>query len=58
MNFSTINTKTDLSNYLINLAGMIYWFNPFVWYALKEMRGDREIACDSSVLNLLKSDVL
>ena len=27
-----------------------------LWYALKEMRGDREIACDSSVLNLLKSD--
>lgn len=48
--------KDGFINYLINLAGMIYWFNPFVWYALKEMRGDREIACDSSVLNLLKSD--
>ena len=48
--------KDGFINYLINLAGMVYWFNPFVWYALKEMRGDREIACDSSVLNLLKSD--
>ena len=25
-----------------------------VWYSLKEMRNDREIACDSSVLNMLK----
>ena len=45
-----------IANYFISLAGIIYWFHPLVWYALKEMRGDREIACDSSVLNLLKSD--
>ena len=32
--------KDGFINYLINLAGMIYWFNPFVWYALKEMPGD------------------
>ncbi len=40
-------------NILVNLANIIYWFNPFVWYALKEMRNDRELACDSSVLGLL-----
>ena len=27
-----------------------------VWYALKEMRNDREIACDTSVLKMLNSD--
>ena len=48
--------KDAVASYLMNLAGVVYWFNPLVWYALKEMRGDREIACDSSVLNLLKSD--
>ena len=45
--------KDALANYLMNLAGVIYWFNPFVWYALKEMRDDREVACDTSVLKML-----
>lgn len=48
--------KDALANYLMNLASTIYWFNPFVWYALKEMRSDREIACDTSVLKMLKED--
>lgn len=35
---------------------MVYWFNPLVWYALKEMRNDREVACDTSVLQMLEED--
>ncbi|MCI8292050.1 MAG: BlaR1 family beta-lactam sensor/signal transducer [Hespellia sp.] len=45
--------KDILVNYLMDLAGIVYWFNPFVWYALKEMQNDREVACDSSVLEML-----
>ena len=45
--------KDALAGYVMNLAGMLYWFNPLVWYALKEMRDDREIACDTSVLQML-----
>ena len=45
--------KDTLTGHLMNLAGIIYWFNPFVWFALKEMRNDREIACDTSVLDML-----
>ena len=41
------------ANYLMILAGVVYWFNPLVRYALKEMRNDREIACDASVLAML-----
>lgn len=48
--------KDGLANYLMNFVGIIYWFNPLVWYALKEMRNDREIACDTSVLKMLESD--
>lgn len=48
--------KDGIANYLMNFAGIVYWFNPLVWYALKEMRNDREIACDTSVLKLLESD--
>ncbi|MGF0033570.1 BlaR1 family beta-lactam sensor/signal transducer [Bariatricus sp. SGI.154] len=43
----------SLANAITNLAGIIYWFNPLIWYAIKEMRNDREIACDSSVLAML-----
>ena len=46
--------KDTLASYLMNLAVVLYWFNPFVWYALKEMRNDREVACDTSVLNMLE----
>ena len=43
-----------IGSFLMNLAGVVYWFNPLVWYALKEMRNDREVACDTSVLKCLK----
>lgn len=38
---------------LMNLAGIIYWFNPAVRHGLKKMKDDRELACDDSVLQLL-----
>nr|WP_300325128.1 BlaR1 family beta-lactam sensor/signal transducer [uncultured Anaerostipes sp.] len=38
-----------------NLARIFYWFHPLVWFALREIRCDREIACDSVVLRLLTS---
>ena len=45
--------KDAIANFLMNLFGVLYWFNPLVWFALKEMQGDREVACDTSVLKLL-----
>ena len=48
--------KDALANYFMNIIGVLYWFNPFVWYALKEMKNDRETACDTSVLKLLDED--
>lgn len=43
----------SLVNCAINFYRIIYWFNPFIWYAIKEIRNDREIACDFSVLQIL-----
>lgn len=40
-------------NYLMCLARVIYWFHPLVWLALKEMRNDREVACDAAVLRTI-----
>lgn len=48
--------KDALANHVMNLAGILYWFNPAVWYALREMRNDKEVACDTSVLKMLEPD--
>lgn len=48
--------KDNISNYLLLLAEIFYWFNPLVWYAARTMRNDREVACDSAVLNMLDKD--
>lgn len=45
--------KDTVIGMFMNLAGILYWFNPLVWYALKEMRCEREVACDSAVLQML-----
>lgn len=45
-----------LINCLMNLAAIVYWFNPVVWCALKLARSDREIACDTFVLQMLDAD--
>lgn len=45
--------KDNLVNYLLFSAQILYWFNPFVWFAGKTIRCDREIACDSAVLDML-----
>lgn len=42
-------------NLMANTAAVVYWFNPVIWYALKEIRSDQEIACDTSVLRLLNA---
>lgn len=49
--------KDAFANYLINFVSVFYWFNPFVWFALKEMRTDREVARDTSVLKMLEEDL-
>lgn len=48
--------RDNLAGFFMNLAGLLYWFNPAVWYALSEMRIDREAACDASVLEMLTED--
>ena len=48
--------KDAFVNCLMNIAAIVYWFNPVVWYALKEARTDREVACDTYVLQMLDTD--
>lgn len=34
------------------LVVALHWFNPFVWLASRKFRGDREAACDATVIHL------
>lgn len=43
-----------LINGVMLIVQSIYWFNPFIWYSLLQMKNDCEIACDARVLNQLK----
>lgn len=46
-------SKDIQMNYLIVFYQILYWFQPFVWIAFREMKLDREIACDCAVLHSL-----
>lgn len=45
--------KDIFTNYLIVFYQIVYWFHPLVWMAFRQMKLDREIACDSAVLHSL-----
>src|SRR5688572_25165691 len=39
-----------VTNWLMTVAQAVHWFNPLVWLALRQMRMERELACDEMVL--------
>lgn len=43
-------------NTLVLAMQTIYWFNPFLFYALHRMKQDCEIACDANALSSLKPE--
>lgn len=45
--------KDIFINYYCNALHILYWFNPFIIYYLKELRQERELACDNAVLEFL-----
>lgn len=45
-----------ITNYLFCGIQALYWFNPLVWLAFRQMRRDRESYCDWAVLNELTNE--
>lgn len=39
-----------LTQMMAQLACAVYWFNPLVWYVARQLRVEREFACDDYVL--------
>ncbi len=39
------------TNFLVCGFQALFWFNPFVWLAMRQLRRDREAYCDWAVLN-------
>jgi len=39
-----------LVNFWMSLAAAVHWFNPLVWWSVRRMREDRELACDALVI--------
>ena len=44
-------------NSLMCLFQILYWFNPLVYLVFKQMRIDRELACDAFVLEMLPKEL-
>jgi beta-lactamase regulating signal transducer with metallopeptidase domain len=45
-----------LVNWLQVLSGILYFFHPFLWYANRQIRQEREKACDDLVLVAVRLD--
>ncbi|UNK15886.1 M56 family metallopeptidase [Paenibacillus sp. N3/727] len=45
--------KDTIWNMVGSLVFSVHWMNPFVWFMLRQMKADRELACDAYVLEKL-----
>lgn len=48
-----VRRRDVLLNWAAIVAQSIHWFNPLIWFALKQWRAERELVCDSEVVRKL-----
>lgn len=53
---SHLKRKDVITNWIITLLKVVYWFNPVVQYGLEKMKEDMEICCDSLALSYTKDE--
>ena len=51
--FTHYRHRDHLTCLLLCVLNAVYWFNPFVWLAFRQMRTDMEVACDGAVVKML-----
>ncbi|HEY0101647.1 MAG TPA: M56 family metallopeptidase [Pyrinomonadaceae bacterium] len=47
-----ITRRDCLTQMIAQMACAFYWFNPFIWFAARRLRVEREQACDDYVLSI------
>lgn len=47
--------KDHWVNFAVAPVHILYWFHPLIWYTFRQIRSDQELACDASVLQMLKN---
>ncbi|MHC1768675.1 MAG: M56 family metallopeptidase [Verrucomicrobiia bacterium] len=45
-----LKRRDTLLNWIMIGVRAWHWFNPFVWFAMRRLRADRELVCDAMVL--------
>ena len=45
--------RDHVMSFALVLLQAVYWFNPFVWLAFRQIRLDMEVACDNSVVGAM-----
>jgi len=51
-----IKRGDPMTNWIMNLLVCIHWFNPFIWFAMRQIQADRELATDTRVLETVDKD--
>jgi bla regulator protein BlaR1 len=48
--------KDLIYNLITFIAVLVHWVNPIIWFAIKYMRQDRELACDAYVMEIIEEE--
>ncbi|MFQ5741315.1 MAG: M56 family metallopeptidase [Acidobacteriota bacterium] len=48
--FAHVKRRDNLTNIIAQVACALHWLNPLAWWTARQLKGDRELACDDQVL--------
>lgn len=48
--------KDLIYNFMTVMVLILHWFNPLMWFVIKDIRYDREVLCDAYVMEKIEND--